>query len=175
MYSIETAGSSEEALEKVGDLEFDLLITDHRLPKMDGLQLAKSVHEHSPTTWSIVVTAVGTDDDRDEAFKKGCIAYVERPFDPDQLLGWVDQALNRSREIAGLNRPLYSSGKKYPTGIFSIDDSWLAQAVEAIEPTDKPWFTPRNSDKENEASSFFEGVSAMISQSTAALASLFRK
>ena len=178
-YLIESAGSAEEALEKVENSVFDLMITDYKLPKMDGLSLASEVHERSPNTWTIIMTAFGTNDADLNAYSRGCVGYLEKPFDPDMLLGWIDKALSRSREIEGLDRPVNSAGTPHPTGIFCLPGIQFLQdfdtmfAIEETQASDyKPWFTPKTTTYQTDGLSFFLSVCSKIRESTA---SFFRR
>ena len=92
-YLIATADSAEAALELFDDNSVDLLITDLKLPEMDGLSLARNTHERFPETRSILMTAFGTDQVHCDAYRYGCVAYLEKPFDIDQLGQSISDAL----------------------------------------------------------------------------------
>ena len=92
-FSIHTAASAEEAIELFDDAEIDLLITDLKLPKMDGLSLARSALTTSPSTRSILMTAYGSEEIHDDAYKLGCSVYIEKPFDIDELLVSIGETL----------------------------------------------------------------------------------
>ena len=92
-YKIETAASAEEALEIFESEPIDLLITDLKLPEMDGLSLTKNTLQRFPETRSILMTAFGSNDIHCDAYRKGCVAYIEKPFDIDSLLRSVENSL----------------------------------------------------------------------------------
>lgn len=72
---------AEDAVEKIKDKDFDLLITDLKLPGvMDGLELIRKVRKEKPSTKVILMTAYGTREVQEEAEKLGVKAYFEKPF-----------------------------------------------------------------------------------------------
>ena len=88
-YAIGTATSAEEALSIMQTTRIDIVITDLRLPKMDGLAFAKLLRERAPHTRIIMMTAFGTDDIEKRAFAAGCYAYIEKPFSVEMLLRFL--------------------------------------------------------------------------------------
>lgn len=90
---VSTASSAEAALDVLFDNPTQLIITDFRLPEMDGIELTKNVREVSPGTSSILITAFGNQATREKAQNLGCLAYLEKPFDVDLLIGCVEQAI----------------------------------------------------------------------------------
>ena len=97
-YNIEIASSAEEALSVFERIEIDLLITDLKLPEMDGLSLVRTALRKNPDTRSILMTAFGTDWVDYDAYRNGCISYLEKPFNVDHLLQSIDESLAQARE-----------------------------------------------------------------------------
>src|SRR5688572_18725492 len=96
-YAVETARSGAEALISVAQNLPDLVISDIRMPGMDGYQLARKLRENQRTTLIpiIFLTAKDTTADRIEGFRSGVDAYVTKPFEPDELLVIVAGILRR--------------------------------------------------------------------------------
>jgi DNA-binding NarL/FixJ family response regulator len=96
-YSVETARSGAEALISVAQNLPDLVISDIRMPGMDGYQLARKLRENQRTTLIpiIFLTAKDTTADRIEGFRNGVDAYVTKPFEPDELLVIIAGILRR--------------------------------------------------------------------------------
>lgn len=92
-YLIGTAESAEEALAIVNSTTVDVLVTDFRLPGMDGLELTRKLHELSPKTRLIMITAYGNEQVIEQAQKNGCTAYLQKPLDVDLLFEFIDEAL----------------------------------------------------------------------------------
>lgn len=84
-----TASSGEEALEKFDDSYFDLVITDIAMPGIDGLELLSIIKSRSPETRVIIITAYGTDEREERAYKIGADKYIEKPFDISELRNLV--------------------------------------------------------------------------------------
>ena len=96
-YMVATARSGAEALISVAQNLPDLVISDIRMPGMDGYQLARKLRENQRTTLIpiIFLTAKDTTADRIEGFRSGVDAYVTKPFEPDELLVIVAGILRR--------------------------------------------------------------------------------
>lgn len=92
-YLIGTAQSAEEALLILRSARVNVLVTDFKLPQMNGLELAKSLQVFSPKTSSILMTAYGNDSVMLEAHQHGCVGYLQKPLDTDLLLEFIDRAL----------------------------------------------------------------------------------
>lgn len=84
-YRVISVKDGYSALKKIQESYFDVVITDVRMPKIDGLTLLKKVKEISPTTSVIVITAYGSIDDAVEAMKRGACDYLTKPVLPDQI------------------------------------------------------------------------------------------
>lgn len=94
-FHLGVASSAEEALSILENTEVDLLITDLKLPKMDGLSLVDVVLTKYPETRSILMTAYGDNFVDYGAYQNGCACYLEKPFDVDKLLSAIDETLEQ--------------------------------------------------------------------------------
>jgi CheY-like chemotaxis protein len=99
-YQVRTACSAEEALRRIADEPFDLIVTDLRMPGTDGLDLSRQVREISPCTRTILITAYGDDVVEDEARRLGVYRYITKPFTTDEFLQVVEGALLRDMLLA---------------------------------------------------------------------------
>ncbi|RMH63206.1 MAG: response regulator [Calditrichaeota bacterium] len=84
-YEVAMAASGEEALERMTEKPYDLIITDIFMPGISGLDLLQMVKEKYPETEVIVITAYGSDDKKDEAARLGARYYVEKPFEIKEI------------------------------------------------------------------------------------------
>ncbi|EGV42342.1 response regulator transcription factor [Bizionia argentinensis JUB59] len=75
--------------------EYDLIITDIILPKMDGIDLCKLIRQAKPNMQIIMLTALGTTDDKVEGFDAGADDYLVKPFEMRELLARIRALLNR--------------------------------------------------------------------------------
>lgn len=95
-YQVTAAASGEEGLRLFTEAPPPLLITDMKMPGMDGMQVLKAVKSRSPETVVIVITAFGTVDVAVEAMKAGAYDYITKPFNRDELRLTVEKALQFS-------------------------------------------------------------------------------
>ncbi|MGC2184399.1 MAG: response regulator transcription factor [Terriglobales bacterium] len=95
-YGIRTAGDGDEALQMMKDWLPDLVITDLRMPNMDGLELCRRVREKSLIP-IIVLSVKGEERTKVEALDAGADDYVTKPFNVNELLARVRAALRRAK------------------------------------------------------------------------------
>jgi DNA-binding NtrC family response regulator len=96
-YAVEQAESGEMALARLADFAFDVIITDLRLPGIDGSAVLDAALDRYPDIVAIVVTGYGTVKDAVEAIKRGAWDFVSKPFQIDELLHALDSALEQRR------------------------------------------------------------------------------
>src|SRR4051794_419266 len=96
-YQVEQVGTGEAALAKLAEFAFDVIITDLRLPGVDGAAVVDAAVERYPDIVAIVVTGYGTVKDAVEAIKRGAWDFVSKPFQIDELLHVLDAALEQRR------------------------------------------------------------------------------
>ncbi len=93
--SIDEAESGTEALEKIKDGEYDLMILDLMLPGVDGMTILKSIRADSRTASMpvIVVSAKNLDQDILDGFQGGANYYITKPFEPKELIDSIELIL----------------------------------------------------------------------------------
>ncbi len=96
-FYVEDAGSGKKAIEMLKDSTFDLILTDLRLPDIDGTEVLKEVRALNLPCHVIIITAYGSIPSAIEATKLGAFYYLEKPFEKDQLLLVVKNAINQMR------------------------------------------------------------------------------
>src|SRR3989475_6558001 len=96
-YRVEQAESGEVAIAKLADFAFDIIVTDLRLPGVDGSVVLEAAVQRYPEIIAIVVTGYGTVKDAVEAIKRGAWDFVSKPFQIDELLHALDSALEQRR------------------------------------------------------------------------------
>lgn len=94
-YDVVTASDGVEGLEKLSGGDFDLIILDLMMPRMNGLEVLKEVksdprYSNIPV---IILTSEKSEQDRETALKLGAINYLNKPFQPPELLDAVAGAL----------------------------------------------------------------------------------
>src|ERR1700687_1433894 len=96
-YHVEQADSGEAALAHLADFAFDVIVTDLRLPGIDGSAVVDAALERYPDLVAIVVTGYGTVKGAVEAITRGAADFVSKPFQIDELLHVLDAALEQRR------------------------------------------------------------------------------
>jgi len=94
-YRVKKSLSAQKALELIDEEDFDLILSDIRLPQISGMELLRKIKEKKPGIPVIMITAYGTIKQAVEAFKAGAIDYVVKPFDVDELKIIVSQGLEK--------------------------------------------------------------------------------
>jgi len=92
-FVVETAPGGRAGVERVKAGGIDIVVTDVKMPDLDGLDLLREVREVDPTPFVIVVTGFGSIDTAIRAVKLGAYDYITKPFKIDQLLLGIDKAL----------------------------------------------------------------------------------
>jgi DNA-binding NtrC family response regulator len=96
-FDVTQAESGERALECLNDFAFDVLVTDLRLPGLDGQRVIEAAIERYPGIIAIIVTGYGTVKDAVEALKRGAADFVTKPFQFDELAHVLHAALEQKR------------------------------------------------------------------------------
>jgi DNA-binding NarL/FixJ family response regulator len=134
-YEVTTARSGNEALMHLAHSVPDLLISDIRMPRMDGYTLARNIRSASRTTLLPIVFLTAKDQkaDRIEGFRTGVDAYLVKPFEPDELLTVIANILRRVErthiEMVRL------AGAESATQEYSVPDEELTEAEWRIAST----------------------------------------
>lgn len=95
-YMVETAVDGEEAMDKLFETPFDLIILDIMLPKRDGLSVLQEIRQAGMITPVLMLTARGEIDDKVKGLNLGADDYLAKPFSLDELLARVRALLRRS-------------------------------------------------------------------------------
>lgn len=108
-YEVSQAGDGDQALEMLERDHYDMVLTDLKMKRMDGMKLLREAKAVSPYTEILIFTAYGTVDSAVEAMKSGAYDYLNKPFDEEELLMKVRRALERKslvREVRKLKQEL---------------------------------------------------------------------
>ncbi len=96
-YEVVTAADGVAGLSFVEKDIFDLVITDMKMPKVDGFEVLRKIKEISPDTIVIMITAFGTTESAVEAMKLGAYDYINKPFNIDEIRLIVKKAIEKKR------------------------------------------------------------------------------
>ena len=104
-YNTEMASNGDQAFEMLNENDFDVLITDLKMPGMDGMELVRNTLKICPQTSVIIITAHASVESAIEALRMGAFDYILKPFDFDDLLLKVQRLINH-KELALENQAL---------------------------------------------------------------------
>ncbi|MBT8341777.1 MAG: sigma-54-dependent Fis family transcriptional regulator [Desulfatitalea sp.] len=111
-----TAGSGHEALAILDPSDVDLVLTDMKMPGMDGIELMQRIKEKDAELPVIMMTAYGTVETAVEAMQKGAYSYILKPFDNDQLILYVGKAIEMYRVVKENRRLRNAVASQYSFG-----------------------------------------------------------
>jgi DNA-binding NtrC family response regulator len=96
-HAVDLAPDGEAAMARLAAQQFHLVVSDIRLPKLDGLTLLRRIRRDFPTTEVLLMTAYGSIDDAVSAMKDSAVDYLTKPFDIDHLVTAVERIDDRRR------------------------------------------------------------------------------
>jgi len=96
-YETALAANGAEALALVGSDHFDLVVTDIKMPEMDGLQLLQEIRAFDPELPVVVITAYGTVENAVAALRAGARDYITKPFENDDILLTIERVFEHAR------------------------------------------------------------------------------
>ncbi len=96
-YEVDTTNNPSEALKMLTERDYDLVISDLKMPGMDGVELFDELREIKPGIPAIIITAYGSTETADEALKKGVADFITKPFRKDRILFTISRVLELAR------------------------------------------------------------------------------
>ncbi len=96
-YEVESVSNGEEALERIRQGNYDVLLTDLVMPKMNGMELLTEVKKLKPEVKVIIITAFATIESAVEAIKKGASDYIEKPFKINEVQNTIKRVLEEAK------------------------------------------------------------------------------
>lgn len=97
-HEVVTQKDSSIAVELLKSGQFDLLITDIRMPGVDGMQLLELANKQTPPIPSIVISAFGSEKTEQRSIDLGCRAYIQKPFKIQAVLDAVRKVLSSPKQ-----------------------------------------------------------------------------
>ena len=114
-YEVDCAKDGMEALEKAMSINYDVILLDVMMPKMNGFEVCKNIRTSGKTVPILLLTAKGTIDDKTQGFDCGADDYLVKPFD-------IQEVLLRIRALLRRNRNTTSSGPQEQKEILKVGD-----------------------------------------------------
>jgi len=135
-YEVDCCASAVEAIARLDERGYDLIITDLNMPGMNGLEFIATVRGQSRQTQIVMVTAYASVATAVEAMRHGVFAYIAKPFNADQIESLVARALSQSE-----TKPKTAAAPGEKTPVHMIGDSPAMQQLQAaiakVAPTDE--------------------------------------
>jgi len=133
-FDVVTARSGAEALVRVAETVPDLVVSDIRMPGMDGYQLARQLRSSPRTALTPVVFLTAKDEtaDRIEGFRTGVDAYLTKPFEPDELVAVIRSILDRVQRTHAEIARLVGSAQAEAAQALPFHDEALTEAEERV-------------------------------------------
>lgn len=92
-YAVDQAISREEALEKINERSYPVIMLDLKMPGVKGLELLQSIRERRPEAMVVIITGYASIETAVETARMGAVGYVAKPFTPDEIRGAADDAV----------------------------------------------------------------------------------
>lgn len=127
-----TANSGQEALKILKNSDVDLVLTDMKMPSMDGIQLLEHVRKKDPELPVIMMTAYGTVEKAVEAMQKGAYNYILKPFDNESMVIYVRKAIDMYRMVKENRRLRKAMESQYHFGNIIGKSSAMQDVFELI-------------------------------------------
>lgn len=133
-FSVTVASNGEEALRKIAKEPPDLLVLDVLMPKVDGREVLRQLRQGGNWTPIILLTQIGEASERAMALEEGADDYLNKPFDPHELVARIHAVLRRARP----GQPPLSAAPRLTCEMLSLDRVshrvWLAESELPLTP-----------------------------------------
>lgn len=110
-FYVDVAASGEEAVRKIEEKKFDLILADLKMPNMDGLQLITEVVKSKPDILAVLMTGYASIDSALDAMKSGASDYLIKPFNIDEMIVRLQKALKEKNRFMKLGDPVVEEDK----------------------------------------------------------------
>jgi two-component system, NtrC family, nitrogen regulation response regulator NtrX len=135
-YKIDEAGDGEEGLKKVREKEYDVILCDIKMPKIDGIEFLEKAKEVVPDIPIIMISGHGTIETAVEAVKKGAYDYISKPPDLNRLLITIRNAMDKTTLVAETKVLKRKFSKVQDMVGSSAPIHKIKETIEKVAPTD---------------------------------------
>jgi len=135
-YKIDEAGDGEEGLKKVKEKEYDVILCDIKMPKIDGIEFLEKAKEANPDIPIIMISGHGTIETAVEAVKKGAYDYISKPPDLNRLLITIRNAMDKTTLVAETKVLKRKVSKVQEMVGSSTPIQKIKETIEKVAPTD---------------------------------------
>lgn len=131
-YEIESSGDGLEALAVFEKGKFDVVVTDLRLPGMNGIEILKNIKDKSPQCTVIMITAYATVETAIDALKLGAYDYLTKPFNPDRLISMLNH-IQQLNNVINENEKLKKKLKLFENKTIIGSSAPIKKVIETIQ------------------------------------------
>jgi DNA-binding NtrC family response regulator len=135
-YKIDEAGDGEEGLKKVKEKDYDVILCDIKMPKIDGIEFLEKTRETHPDIPVIMISGHGTIETAVEAVKKGAYDYISKPPDLNRLLITIRNAMDKTTLVAETKVLKRKVGKVQEMVGASMPIHKIKETIEKVAPTE---------------------------------------
>jgi two-component system, NtrC family, nitrogen regulation response regulator NtrX len=135
-YKIDEAGDGEEGFRKFREKEYDVILCDIKMPKMDGIEFLEKAKEANPDLPIIMISGHGTIETAVEAVKKGAYDYISKPPDLNRLLITIRNAMDKTSLVAETKVLKRKVSKVQDMIGDSMPIHKIRETIEKVAPTD---------------------------------------
>ncbi|SHF48482.1 DNA-binding transcriptional response regulator, NtrC family, contains REC, AAA-type ATPase, and a Fis-type DNA-binding domains [Salegentibacter echinorum] len=135
-YEVEEAADGLEGVEKIKDKDFDLVLCDIKMPKMDGVEVLEAIMKIKPEIPVVMISGHGDLETAVNTMKKGAFDYISKPPDLNRLLNTVRNALDRKELVVENTRLKKKVSKNFEMIGESEEIQRIKQLIEKVAPTD---------------------------------------
>ena len=135
-YEVEEAEDGLVGIEKIRDNDYDLVLCDIKMPKMDGVEVLEACKKIKPETPMVMISGHGDLDTAVNTMRLGAFDYISKPPDLNRLLNTVRNALDRKELVVENKRLKRKVGKKYEMIGESTAIDTIKDMIEKVAPTD---------------------------------------
>ena len=130
-YQAVVAHNAKQAIAQLTSQPFDILLTDMKMPGMEGLELFKTARKIDPEISGIIMTAYGSISSAVAAIKHGASDYLQKPFEPETLLMVIEKTARERQILQEIRHLRKEVNKKYAFGSI-IGKNYKMQAIYAL-------------------------------------------
>src|ERR1700761_2747969 len=135
-YKIDEAGDGEEGLKKVKEKEYDVILCDIKMPKIDGIEFLEKAKETNPDIPIIMISGHGTIETAVEAVKKGAYDYISKPPDLNRLLITIRNAMDKKSLVTETKQLRKRISRGYEMIGNSEGMQRIQETIAKVAPTD---------------------------------------
>jgi len=135
-YQVEEAEDGLIGTEKIRDEDYDLVLCDIKMPRMDGIEVLEAIKKIKPEIPVVMISGHGELDTAVNAMKMGAFDYISKPPDLNRLLNTVRNALDRKELVVENSRLKKKIGKNYEMVGESPEIKRIKEIIEKVAPTD---------------------------------------